>query len=466
VTFLAKAVARRRVTAREVVDEALLRIERSNEALNAVVAMRPDQAVEEADLLDRVIASGSWIGPLAGVPVLVKDMEDVAGMRTTFGSRLFMDSAPAEADSAIPARLRAAGAIIVGKSNLPEFATEGFTDNLVFGPTRNPWASAWSPGGSSGGSAAAVSAGMVPIATATDGGGSIRIPAAFCGLVGIKPTLGVVSREKAPDWIDLTTHGPLATSVEDLRRVLRVETGRYVGDPNATPFEWERQPSQKPLRLFAVDRTSDLGPLPDEVAAKFNAAVDALAAVLGLSVTWLEAGLFPDGDPDLDWFTLATAEHINSVGRPRVEAGLSDMHPAARAFMEVGLEVSIDAYLDARRRRFSYVKRLDDLLGVADLLLTPTVASAGWYADGRLTLESEPGPLPPEVYSTAVQNVTGHPAISLPAGVSANGVPFGLQITGPRFSDAGLLDVAELWERAHPWPPVAPGYADFAARWA
>src|SRR5581483_8863166 len=202
---LASAVRERRVSATELVQEALQRIERHNPALNAVVSLRAEEARDDARALDERIARGEDPGPLAGVPFLVKDMEDVAGMRTTFGSPLFADAPPATRDGLIPRRLRAAGAIPIGKTNLPEFAFAGFTDTRLFGPTRNPWNVEWSAGGSSGGSAAALAAGMVPVATATDGGGSIRIPSALCGLVGLKPTNGVIGREPIPDWIDLST---------------------------------------------------------------------------------------------------------------------------------------------------------------------------------------------------------------------------------------------------------------------
>lgn len=444
------------------VAEALRRIERDDGALHAVVGLRADEALREADELDRSVAAGTPVGPLAGVPVLVKDLEDVAGMRTTQGSLLFANARPAAADGLIPARLRAAGAILVGKTNLPEFATEGYTANRLFGVTGNPWAPELSPGGSSGGSAAAMAAGMIPFATATDGGGSIRIPAAFCGLVGLKPTLGLVPRYPAPDWIDLSTAGPLATSVRDLRRLLAVEAGPAPGDPSSLPDPATWPPTPPPGRLFAAYRTSDLGPLPATVARSFESAVAAFASLISVDVEWLDQrGFFVEGDPDIDWFTLTTAEHVASIGRARVIAGLDLMHPGARAFLEQGLAVTIDDYLAARRRRFAYVHRLDELLGESNVLLTPTVASEGWYADGRMTPNGRPGALPAEVYSTALQNVTGHPAISVPAGRSDNGLPFGLQITGCRFSDSRLLDLAEAWERAHPWPEVAPAFTPF-----
>ena len=444
------------------VELALGRIERYDPELGAVVALRADDALREASELDARIASGMRAGALAGVPVLVKDLEDVARMRTTHGSLLLADAPAATEDGLIPARLRGAGAIIVGKTNLPEFATEGYTDNRLFGPTRNPWGLDWSPGGSSGGSAAAVAAGLVPVATATDGGGSIRIPSAFCGLVGIKPTNGTIARWPPHAWIDFSTSGPFATTVADLRLLLSVEAGPVAGDPSALPAGVRLVDSPPPGRLFAAYRTSDLGPLPAGLAATFEDAVAAFADLLGADVEWLEPDrVFIGADPDLDWWVLATAEHVAALGREWVTNGLDRMHPAARAFMEAGLAVGIEAYLAARRRRFDHVRQLDLRLGASGLLLTPTVALEGWTPQGRLLGDTEGAMLPPSAYSTAVQNVTGHPAITLPAGRSANGIPFGLQVTGPRFADGLLLDVAERWEAAHPWPLIAPGYLPF-----
>ncbi|MHB1930731.1 MAG: amidase [Acidimicrobiales bacterium] len=460
VTALAAAVGSRRVTAVEATRAALARIERDDPAINAVVALRADAAIEDASRLDRALAAGAAPGPLAGVPLLVKDLEDLAGMRTTKGSVPLAGVAPAPADGLVPGRLRSAGAIAVGKTNLPEFAIEGYSANLLFGATRNPWNLELSPGGSSGGSAAAVAAGMAPIATATDGGGSIRIPAALCGLVGIKPTRGLVGRHPIPDWIDFSTDGPFTTTVEDLRLLLSVEKGPVAGDPEAAPAV----PSDHldPVAIVAADRTSDFGPLPDAVGAAFHAAVDALADVLHLPVRWTEpAELFAPDDPDLDWFVVAGAEHVASLGRAWVEDNLARMHPGTVAFLSDGLAVGIDDYLAARGRRFAYARRVDELLDPAAILLTPTVAGEGWLADGRLTPDGAVGPLPASAFSTALQNITGHPAVSVPAGRLANGLPFGLQVTGPRWADGMLLRVAERWERAHPWPLAAPGYEPF-----
>jgi Asp-tRNA(Asn)/Glu-tRNA(Gln) amidotransferase A subunit family amidase len=464
VTLVAAAVAAGRVCAVDAVSEALSRIERDDPPLGAVVATRADEALAEAAELDRRVARGEPVGRLAGVPVLVKDLEDVRGMPTRKGSLLLADAAPAANDGLVPERLRVQGAIVLGKTALPEFAIEGYTASLLTGVTRNPWAPEHSPGGSSGGSAAAVSAGLVPVATATDGGGSIRIPAAFCGLVGIKPTRGLVGRQPVPDWIDLSTDGPLATTVGDLRLLLDIVAGDAVGDPEAAPGSGLRgagRHPELPALLLVAERTSDLGALPPSVAAAFASAAAAFADLTQAATRTIEPGtLFTGGDPDLDWFTLAAAEHVSSLGRGWVLDGLPRMHPSSQEFFVSGLDVAIDDYLAARRRRFDYVRVIDELLGSDRLLLTPTVAVAAVLADGRLTADDAVGSLPPAVYSTALQNVTGHPALTLPAGL-CEGVPFGLQVTGPRFSDGWLLDLAARWEAAYPWPRNAPGYLAF-----
>ncbi|MDH4160833.1 MAG: amidase [Actinomycetota bacterium] len=458
-----KAVASRQVTAVAVVEHALGRIAEIDPELNAVVGLRADPALREARELDRGLGAGDPAGPLAGVPFLVKDLEDVRGLPTTQGSVLLRDSPPAGADSTVVARLRAAGAIVVGKANLPEFATEGFTANELFGVTRNPWSLDHSPGGSSGGSAAAMSAGMVPLATATDGGGSIRIPAAFCGLVGLKPTNGLVGRWPAPDWIDYSTEGPFATCAADLGLLMDVECGPVGGDPTSPPG-WARGTSTRLDRVFAVERFGPHGPLPAGVRVSLDHGVAQFESMTGLTVEWTSPeSLFGGADPDADWFTVCTAEHVARLGRRWVEEGLDLMHPAARGFMEWGLSVGIDDYLSARRRRFEYVRAMDELLGDAGVLVSPTVASAGWLADGRPSPEQPPAMQPPELFNTALQNITGHPSMSLPCGTSDNGVPFGLQVTAPRYADQLLLDLAAAWEAQHPWPQVAPGRQRFSA---
>ncbi len=460
---LADAVRTRRVASHQLVERSLERISRLDGQLNAVVALRAELALDEARALDERVAAGEDPGLLAGVPVLVKDLEDVVGMRTTQGSALFADAPPATRDGLTPARLRAAGAIVVGKTNLPEFATEGYSANLIFGATRNPWGLKWSPGGSSGGSGAALAAGLAPIATATDGGGSVRIPAALCGLAGLKPTNGVIARRPIPDWIDYSTDGPLATTAADLRLLLAVQSGPAPGDPSALPVPIPPGPA-RPGRLYAAPRFAPWGPLPGEVQSAFDEAVAAFADLVALPAEQLDPErIFATGNPDTDWFIVAAAEHVSSLGRGVVERNVDRLHPGARWFLEEGLRVTLDGYLAARRRRFGYVRELDELLGEDGIVLSPTIASPGWLAEGRLTADDQVGALPGKVYNTSVQNTTGHPALSLPAGRLPNGLPFGLQVTGPRFRDDLLLDLAGSWEQARPWPRSADGHEPFDA---
>jgi Asp-tRNA(Asn)/Glu-tRNA(Gln) amidotransferase A subunit family amidase len=218
ISRVARAVAAKQISPTQAISKALENIESSNPALNFMAQHCSESALKDA-------ANSGASGPLAGVPILVKDLEQVIGLPTRKGSLALADAPPESADGTVVARLKAAGAIVVGKTTLPEFAIEGYTANRATGVTRNPWNLELSPGGSSGGSAAAVSAGVVPIATATDGGGSIRIPAAFCGLVGLKPSNGVIGRWPTPDWIDFSTEGPFATTVDDLRLLMSVIAG-------------------------------------------------------------------------------------------------------------------------------------------------------------------------------------------------------------------------------------------------
>ena len=462
-TTLARAVRERHITATALTTAAIERLERAT-VLNVTAETLYDEALREAKRIDDDQLTQ---GALLGVPTLIKDLEDLAGRPTRKGSLTLRDAPAAASNGVVPSRLLDAGAVVVGKSTLPEFAIEGFTANLLTGVTRNPWNLDYSPGGSSGGSAAAVAAGLVGVATATDGGGSVRIPASLCGLVGLKPTNGVIGRWPTPDWIDYSTDGPFATSCDDLRLLFDVMRGRTPGDPTSPPTtltsHWVRH-DERPVKLIAAERTSPLGALPPSVDVLLRAAVDAVADCLNTSVTWIDqSDFFVDGNPDLDWFTVTAAEHVSSLGRSWVQDHMDEFHVATQEFLGPGLEVTIDQYLAARRRRYLYVRRMDELLGDNGLLLTPSVAAEGWLADGRMHEGAEVSGLAPEVYSTAVQNVTGNPAISVPFGRLPSGLPFGLQLTAPHYHDYRLLDVAALMESAHPWARTAPGYESLEA---
>jgi Asp-tRNA(Asn)/Glu-tRNA(Gln) amidotransferase A subunit family amidase len=277
ISRLAASVRAGGASAAELVGRSLDRIQAHVAGLHAVVALRAEEARAEAAAAD----AGPHSGALAGLPLLVKDTEDVAGMRTTHGSVVHADAAPAAEDSLVVARLRAAGAIVVGKTNTPEFAFEGYTHNLLFGATVNPWAPEWSPGGSSGGSAAALAAGLAPIVTGTDGGGSVRIPAAFCGLAGLKPTNGLIGRSPVPSWVDLSTSGTLATNVTDLALLLEVLKGPVAGDPNAHPA-WSPRMGVWPRRALVAPRLGPAGSLPPGIKTSFETAVLGFAHASGL----------------------------------------------------------------------------------------------------------------------------------------------------------------------------------------
>lgn len=453
---LSAAVRSRAVSAEELVRTSLERIQRWNPELNAVVLVR-EQAIEEARALDARLARGEYPGdrPLLGLPLLVKDTEDATGLPTTFGSLLRADAGPAEADCEEVARLKAAGAIVVGKTNTPEFAFEGFTANRLFGTTRNPWATAFSPGGSSGGSGAALAAGLAPLATGTDGGGSVRIPASFCGLVGLKPTNGLVGQWPPPSWIELSTKGPLATSVGDARLLLDVLRGPIAGAPTALPA-WEPRPDAGAGRILATPRlVAHDRPLPPSLLERFAVAVRTLEEATGLPVEEID----PPFPPELDdeWALMAGVEELTWVGRETVLAHLDELTDYFRAVMEWAAGVGVDAYLAARRRRFVYCRTLDELLGEDGVLVCPTMCVEGFPAEGP-----DPGPLTDGAdYNTQPTNSTGHPSLSVPCGVASNGVPVGLQITGPRFRDDLVLAVGEAFERGAPWPVAAPGYEPF-----
>ena len=486
---LGQQVRRGETSAVELVRHAYDVVGKRNAAINAVIGLRDeDEALADARALDAGLRGGDAAGPLAGVPFLVKDNHDLAGMRTTQGTRVLADTPPAERDSLCVARLRAAGAIPVGKTNVPEFCFEGYTGNRSYGVTVNPWAPEWTPGGSSGGSAAAMAAGMAPFATATDGGGSIRIPASFCGLFGIKPTNGLVGRDPVPAWIDYSTDGPIAASMDDLRLLLAVECGPAPGDPTALPGGLAVRlagladvvhvaggggataargrgavSSRTPSLVLAAPRFVDAGPLPGALPDLFDAALTSLEKDLGLAVEPIApAEIFAGGRPDDDWLLTCLCEQAADLGRETIGAKADLFEPWFLEALREALDTDLEVYVAARRRRFGYARRLDELLGEGRVLVTPTNAVQGIYADGREIGAAEPG-TESSSFNTGIQNLTGHPALTVPAGVSPNGVPFGLQITGPRFADDLVLAVGRAWEEAHPGPRTAPGFEPFAA---
>src|SRR5690349_13436133 len=335
---LSAAVRDGRVHPKELVTEALRRIEAHDGAIGSVVARRDEEAQQDAERSSRE-------GPLAGIPFLVKDLADCAGLPTTYGSKLFAGVPPAAADGVQATRLRAAGAIPIGKSNTPEFGWIGYTSNLVFGTTHNPWNLERSPGGSSGGSSAALTAALVPIATASDGGGSVRIPASLCGLVGYKPTIGGIGRDGSPRWIDFSTSGVLGHTVADVLLEAEAYLGPSDGDVLAVPPGAIALAPERPRRALlcrslrdAVDPVIEAGLL------------DAAATIeqLGVAVEEIDN---PIPGTLRTWFVLGMAEMAQSLAAQRER--WEELDPGLRAMLQYAESISLDAYIDARRGRYA-----------------------------------------------------------------------------------------------------------------
>jgi Asp-tRNA(Asn)/Glu-tRNA(Gln) amidotransferase A subunit family amidase len=260
--------------------------------------------------------------------------------------------------------------------------------------------------------------------------------------------------------MDLSTDGPMAHTISDVEILLALSKGPVCGDPSAVPL-WEPRP-HRPRRLLAAPRTYDWGPLPARVAQAFERALGVCETELSLPIELISAAdICSGGNPDLDWFTICCAEQAHQLGRELLAERADDFDPVFLEYMHRGMATSIEDYLDARRRRFAYVHQLDELLGSDSVLVTPTLVTEGFLPDGRMTATSDAG-VDPAILNTVLQNITGHPAITLPAGTLGNGLPFGMQLTAPRFHDGTLLSLGREWETARPWPMTAPGYAPFA----
>lgn len=458
VAALAEEVSARRLSARELVTAALERIEALDGRVNAFVAVDDEAALADAAAIDERLAAGESVGPLAGIPIGVKDLEDAAGFRTTRGSALYAESAPATTDSPLVERLRAAGCVVVGKTNTPELGHKADTTNPLFGSTRNPWNLERSAGGSSGGSAAALAAGLVPLCTGSDGGGSIRIPSALCGLSGMKPSLGRVPMGGAtpPGWADLSTKGPMARTVRDITLALDSVVGPEATDLRSLPMpdaSWTRSLAElHPPRRVGWAPTLGYAHVDGEVAAVCEAAVQRLAD-LGTEIVLVDP-VFP-ADPVLAWLTLAMTGDERALGHLRgtdewelVDEG----HVAAMdAFGAKARGVDVLAAHDACHEANL---RLVGLFHQVPLLLTPTVAGQTGPIGGNGTIDGEETPA--WVAFTYPFNMTRSPAGTVCAGFTSDGMPVGLQVVGPQHADVAVLRALAILEDALAVDALAP----------
>lgn len=454
---LADAVRRGEVKAADVTEASLSAIAASK--LNAVSHLDADGARAAAREIDERVQRGEDPGAFAGVPMLMKDVHDVAGMPTTHGSVVYKDNVP-DRDCTHMARIRAAGAIIVGKSTMSEFGLVAYTSTKLYGTTRNPWNLDRTPGGSSGGSSAAVAGGLVPIASGGDGGGSIRIPAAYTGLVGMKGTYGRIPRGPQAKNGPLTQHGgPLARSIRDVARWYDVASGYDPRDSFSLPRidGWERDLGTRDVKGLRAVVTPDLGiaTLESEVRRIVEEASEAIVQLAGLQRVNASLAI-PENATR--WATAGAPSLFNDLtGKwPDCADDLTYEIKAAMQFMDqyrIWHAASVDRFRMAMNEAFA------DLFEQTDLLICATNPFEAYKAEGPMpsSVDGEKVGRNNNGALTIPGNISGYPAISLPAGVTSSGMPVGVQVYTRRHDDALLLDLGLMWEQARPWPLVAPG---------
>jgi len=458
---IAEAVRRGERKAVEVLDDALAAVAAGNERLGAFVHLDEARARDAAAAVDHAVAAGHDPGPFAGVPIGVKDLEDCEGMPTSHGSLAFAGHGPVAADSIHVARLRAAGAVPVGKTAAPEFGTLNFTRTKVFGTATNPWDTERTPGGSSGGSAAAVAAGLVPAATASDGGGSTRIPASFCGLVGFKPSHGRIPHP-GPPGSETSVYGLLTTTVADSARHLDVVAGPDNRDRFSLPAAgvgYEQAIDTLPVAGLRARWSADMGfaRCDPEVRALTEAAARELAEAAGLALDDEPVALT---DPVRTWLGSGTLDLWLSL-EPGMWPGVApELTRYTRSVLEQTEHYPVPKVAEAARRREQLVLDAAQLFADVDVVITPTTAVPAFPAAGPPpdTIDGEPArPLGASATPfTMLANLCWNPAISVPVGTTVDGLPVGLQIMAARHRDELPLRLARIWEQARPWPRHAP----------
>lgn len=427
--------------------------------LNPFVVLLEEQAMAEARAAEAAVRDGRPLGPLHGVPVSVKDQVDLRGVPTTHGSAIFAGSAPAGADDVTVARLRAAGAIVFGKTTLPEFGHKALTDGPAFGTTRNPWDPSRTAGGSSGGAAVALATGLGPLALGMDGAGSIRIPAACCGVVGLKPTLGSIPWQQGADAFGNYTYaGPMARSVADLAAMRAVLAGPDAADP------WSLRATDLPLsptvaghtlhglRVGVIEHAANPR-LQREMAANLRASV-AVFEALGAGVDAAGAGI--------DWMEMPGRVMYQAnfaISQRRHLAEWQDrMDPTLLAFMQRGDGFSLTEFREGQYARTRLFRAIQALFQRFDVLVTPTLSRTALPADfdaahDEVEVEGELCGITRQGWSSYVYpfNLTGHPALTIPSGFDDAGLPTAVQLVGRWGAELDLLRLGAVLEAARPW---------------
>jgi aspartyl-tRNA(Asn)/glutamyl-tRNA(Gln) amidotransferase subunit A len=458
----------------DLVDAYLDRINRRDDAVNAYITVLDERARERAREAERAVERGDDLGPLHGLPVAIKDLTEVEGERLTFGAEPLADNV-AERDAAVVRRLREAGAIVLGKTNTPEFGLKVKTDNLLVGPTSTPFEIGKNAGGSSGGSAAAVAAGMAPVAEGSDAGGSVRIPSAFCGVVGMKPSYGRVPMDGRPDAFGshtpFTHEGFHTRTVEDAALLLDALSGPHPRDPFSLPDEGTDYTDalDRGMDDLDVGYTRDFGvwPIDPAVESVVEAAVDDLRdAGVPVEPVDVDIGHTLDEliqDTSMTQWEVSVAGLANRLDEAfgiEVTGEDSDRFPDKMVEMaENGREHGAVEYVGSNRGRTRVFDGVQDAFEGCDLLLSPVTAVPPFDNDVLGPTEVDGTEVDPLSgwFPTMIYNLTGHPAASVPAGLTDDGLPVGLQVAGRRFADDDVLAAGATIERVRPWHDDYPG---------
>ncbi len=445
---LRRLIGTRKLSPVELLESCFKRIGEVNPGLNAFVAMCEDRAAAEARAAERAVMAGDDLGPLHGLPVGIKDLQETEGLRTVFGSPLMADNIPNK-DERTVAAIRKAGAIVVGKTNTPEFGAGANTTNPVYGPTRNPFDPARICGGSSGGSAVALATSMVPICSGSDTGGSLRIPAAFCGIVGFRPSPGVVPSERRPlGWTPLSVLGPMGRDVADTALLMSAMAAYDPRDPLSKPVDAQSFASLKPVDLSSlrVAFSIDLGfaIVDDRIGDAFKHRARKLAPVFR-TAEWRD----PDMGRANDVFEALRATNFLTAHLKRYQEHYDKLGPNIRANVEQGMKMTLADAASAHAEQTRVFRAFQDFFRDVDVLITPTVAVPPFPVEQLTIKEINGEPLRTYFHwlamTYAITN-TGHPAISIPSGLDATGTPLGLQIVGPHHGDKFVLEVAAAIE--------------------
>ena len=454
---LAEASARirgRTVTPTQLTEACLARIQIYNPKLNAFITVLREQALAQAREMEAEQRAGRFRSPLHGIPLALKDNIDTAGIRTTAASAVFDDRVP-DHDAEVTRRLKEAGAVFVGKTNLHEFAMGGTSATSYYGPVRNPWALDRNPGGSSGGSASAIAADLCFGALGTDTGGSIRTPSSFCGVVGLKPTYGLVSiRGIIPLTLSLDHCGPIVRTTEDAAILLNVLAGYDKLDIASVEHGKEDYVAAMKQPISGLRLGIPRAPFFDLLDADVEKAVEeAIGVVAKLTKGVKDVSLPSTRDINLNGEAFAYHEEFYTHGSGRYQI------PTRRA-LENGASLKASDYVRARWKLELIRRTIDDAFSDFDLVVLPTRRRTPRKIDAAIKLEESDKRRNPELENTGQFDVYGIPAISVPCGFTSAGLPVGLMIAGPRFSEGRVLALAAAYERATEWhkrrPPLTP----------